>query len=248
MTMPWGPPPGEFRQLPRRLRRLRNRRVRVVTSRERADLLAPRGRSRPGRARHGCAADPYGALRHPDRDQPRRGRSASGNPAPARRPTGEPAPRITFARSGLTVNWAEQHGSILALAERCDVPTRYSCRSGVCHTGATPVLRARSPTARCRSSNQPPTKPSSVGRGRPANSTSDVAAERKLVSGSHRSSGLHWPAASLPPSGYGAGGGLRQGPGSAADSRLPTSRQKGFRCPHRSMTARFSTARSQTWV
>jgi len=38
------------------------------------------------------------------------------------------------------VNWAEQHGSILALAERCDVPTRYSCRSGVCHTCATPVL------------------------------------------------------------------------------------------------------------
>ena len=59
-------------------------------------------------------------------------------------------PSITFARSGLTVNWSQNYGSILDLAEACDVPTRYACRSGVCHTCATGVL-AGTPTYR-----QPP--------------------------------------------------------------------------------------------
>ncbi len=50
-------------------------------------------------------------------------------------------PSVTFARSGLTVAWAEdRYGSLLELAETCDVPTRWSCRSGVCHTCVTPVL------------------------------------------------------------------------------------------------------------
>jgi ferredoxin-NADP reductase len=49
-------------------------------------------------------------------------------------------PQITFARSGLSVRWAERHGSLLALADACDVPTRYSCRTGVCHTCVTPLL------------------------------------------------------------------------------------------------------------
>ncbi len=50
-------------------------------------------------------------------------------------------PSITFARSGLTVRWASgRDESLLDLAERCDVPTRWSCRSGVCHTCVTAVL------------------------------------------------------------------------------------------------------------
>jgi ferredoxin-NADP reductase/MOSC domain-containing protein YiiM len=49
-------------------------------------------------------------------------------------------PRITFARSGLTVPWADRHASLLDLADACDVPTRYSCRSGVCHTCVTSLL------------------------------------------------------------------------------------------------------------
>jgi ferredoxin-NADP reductase/MOSC domain-containing protein YiiM len=49
-------------------------------------------------------------------------------------------PEITFARSGLTVAWAQQFPSLLELAESCDVPTRWSCRTGVCHTCITPVL------------------------------------------------------------------------------------------------------------
>ncbi|MDV3123584.1 MOSC domain-containing protein [Mycobacterium sp. 21AC1] len=49
-------------------------------------------------------------------------------------------PRVTFARSGLTANWSAGYGTILDFAEACDVPTRFSCRSGVCHTCLTPVL------------------------------------------------------------------------------------------------------------
>ncbi|MCV7377612.1 sulfurase [Mycobacterium alsense] len=50
-------------------------------------------------------------------------------------PGGTPGtgPSITFARSGLIVNWSPDYRSILDLAEACDVPTRFSCRSGVCH-------------------------------------------------------------------------------------------------------------------
>jgi ferredoxin-NADP reductase len=49
-------------------------------------------------------------------------------------------PLITFARSGLSVNWAPGFHTLLELAEACDVPTRYACRSGVCHTCVTPVI------------------------------------------------------------------------------------------------------------
>lgn len=49
-------------------------------------------------------------------------------------------PKITFSRSGLTVAWREEDTSLLDLAEACDVPTRWSCRTGVCHTCVTPVL------------------------------------------------------------------------------------------------------------
>jgi len=49
-------------------------------------------------------------------------------------------PSITFSRSGLTVSWSEGYRSILDLAEACDVPTRFSCRSGVCHVCETGVV------------------------------------------------------------------------------------------------------------
>jgi ferredoxin len=47
---------------------------------------------------------------------------------------------VTFVRSGLSVRWPESSRSLLDLAEGCDVPTRWSCRTGVCHTCVTPVL------------------------------------------------------------------------------------------------------------
>jgi len=54
-------------------------------------------------------------------------------------PPPDTGPRVTFARSGLTTRVGD-HSSVLALAEACDVPTRWSCRTGVCHTCVTPVL------------------------------------------------------------------------------------------------------------
>ncbi|MDX3098054.1 MOSC and FAD-binding oxidoreductase domain-containing protein [Streptomyces sp. ME19-03-3] len=62
-------------------------------------------------------------------------------PHPPAAPPGEPTgPSVSFARSGLSVPWHPRYGSLLALAEACDVPTRWSCRTGVCHTCETPVL------------------------------------------------------------------------------------------------------------
>jgi ferredoxin-NADP reductase/MOSC domain-containing protein YiiM len=43
-------------------------------------------------------------------------------------------PRISFARAGLTVSWDDKFQNLLELAEACDVPVRWSCRTGVCHT------------------------------------------------------------------------------------------------------------------
>jgi ferredoxin len=61
---------------------------------------------------------------------------------PPHAPPGEPGtgPAVTFVRSGLTVPWKPDHGSVLELAEACDVPVRWSCRTGVCHTCVTGVL------------------------------------------------------------------------------------------------------------
>ena len=43
-------------------------------------------------------------------------------------------PLVSFARSGLNVRWAPTFHSLLELAEACDVPVRWACRTGVCHT------------------------------------------------------------------------------------------------------------------
>jgi len=42
-------------------------------------------------------------------------------------------PKVSFTRSGLTVPWHSRYGSLLEFAEACDVPVRWSCRTGVCH-------------------------------------------------------------------------------------------------------------------
>jgi ferredoxin-NADP reductase len=49
-------------------------------------------------------------------------------------------PLVTFARSGITTPFAGDRHSVLDLADACDVPTRWSCRTGVCHTCITPLL------------------------------------------------------------------------------------------------------------
>ena len=57
-------------------------------------------------------------------------------------PAGEPGsgPLVSFARSGVSVAWSPRFGSLLELAEACDVPVRWSCRTGVCHTCMTGLI------------------------------------------------------------------------------------------------------------
>ena len=61
---------------------------------------------------------------------------------PPHQPPGPPGtgPRVTFARSGITAPFRDDWGNVLNLADACDVPTRWSCRTGVCHTCTTPLL------------------------------------------------------------------------------------------------------------
>jgi ferredoxin len=54
-------------------------------------------------------------------------------------PSGD-RPTIQFARSNLSVPWSKDYGSLLELAEACDVPVRWSCRTGVCHTCETTLI------------------------------------------------------------------------------------------------------------
>ncbi len=65
--------------------------------------------------------------------------------APARAPHAPPGesgsgPTIEFARSNLAVPWSSDYASILEFAEACDIPVRWSCRSGVCHTCETALI------------------------------------------------------------------------------------------------------------
>jgi ferredoxin-NADP reductase/MOSC domain-containing protein YiiM len=66
-------------------------------------------------------------------------------PSPARPPhppegTQGAGPVVSFVRTGMNVRWDNRFASILELAEACDVPVRWSCRTGVCHTCETGLL------------------------------------------------------------------------------------------------------------
>ena len=50
-------------------------------------------------------------------------------------------PLVSFARSGIAAHWkASAYQSILELAEACDVPVRWACRTGVCHSCETGLV------------------------------------------------------------------------------------------------------------
>ena len=63
------------------------------------------------------------------------GIAAAPRPAP-HQPAGSVGvgPLVSFARSGLNVRWSPAFESVLELAEACDVPVRWACRTGVCHS------------------------------------------------------------------------------------------------------------------
>ena len=65
----------------------------------------------------------------------------SGATAP-HQPAGTPGtgPQVSFARSAVSAPWGAGYPALLEFAEACDVPTRWACRTGVCHTCETPLL------------------------------------------------------------------------------------------------------------
>jgi ferredoxin len=52
-------------------------------------------------------------------------------------------PLVSFARSGLNVRWGSSFQSLLELAEACEVPVRWACRTGVCHTCETGLVAGK---------------------------------------------------------------------------------------------------------
>jgi ferredoxin-NADP reductase/MOSC domain-containing protein YiiM len=86
-----------------------------------------------------------GAQIHTEPFGPAAGLTPGIATAPARAPhppAGEPGtgPTIEFARSDLAVPWSGDYASLLELAEACDVPVRWSCRTGVCHNCETTLI------------------------------------------------------------------------------------------------------------
>lgn len=61
---------------------------------------------------------------------------------PPHQPPGPPGtgPLVTFARSGISAPFGGAWRNVLELADACEVPTRWACRTGVCHTCVTPLL------------------------------------------------------------------------------------------------------------
>jgi ferredoxin-NADP reductase len=69
-------------------------------------------------------------------------------PTPARTPHPPPGrpgsgPTIEFARSSLAIPWSDDYASLLEFAEACDVPVRWSCRTGVCHNCETTLIAGK---------------------------------------------------------------------------------------------------------
>ena len=146
------------------LRRIASARVLVATTgqdqdagfdrRGRLDLAALRALGLPPDAEvHLCGPEPFAATMHAALDELgllRVREEIFGAPvAPDAPPPHPPAgaegngPAVTFARSGLAVAWDDRHGTLLDLAEACDVPVGWSCRTGVCHSCESGLIAGR---------------------------------------------------------------------------------------------------------
>jgi ferredoxin-NADP reductase/MOSC domain-containing protein YiiM/ferredoxin len=97
----------------------------------------------------GLAAIGLGASRiHTEPFGPAPGLTPGIAPTPARTPHPPPGgpgngPTIEFARSNLAIPWSNDYASLLELAEACDVPVRWSCRTGVCHSCETTLIAGK---------------------------------------------------------------------------------------------------------
>lgn len=66
--------------------------------------------------------------------------SVTPHPPPGAAETG---PDVQFARSGVSAPFGPPTATLLEFAESCDVPVRWSCRTGVCHNCETALLAGR---------------------------------------------------------------------------------------------------------
>lgn len=89
----------------------------TAPTRVRSEVFGPSEASAPGVVANAAAPPPH--------------------PPPGEPGVGEP---VSFARSNLSVPWDPSFGSLLEFAEACDVPVRWSCRTGVCHTCQTGLV------------------------------------------------------------------------------------------------------------
>ena len=114
-------------------------------------------------------------------------------------------PEVQFARSGISAPWRPAYASLLEFAEACDVPTRWSCRTGVCHNCETALLVRQRPLR--------PGAAGTAGAGKhPASAARTLRGRRRRPLSA--TTGEHIPS----PSTYSAPGGLRQDPGGGAES------------------------------
>jgi ferredoxin-NADP reductase len=60
--------------------------------------------------------------------------AARGKRAETRRPLQGTGPQVSFVRSGVTASWDSEFSSLLEFAEAFDIPVKWACRTGVCHT------------------------------------------------------------------------------------------------------------------
>ena len=60
--------------------------------------------------------------------------------APARRASPAAARRSSSRAATSPIPWSDDYASLLELAEACDVPVRWSCRTGVCHNCETTLI------------------------------------------------------------------------------------------------------------
>ena len=99
----------------------------------RASDLPRRSDDGPDRLGRASGPDSFGGLFRGPFVNTRGGLKPCSRAASAGRSPGA-GPLVSFARSGLTVRWRpSEDRSLLELAESCDVPVRWSCRTGVCH-------------------------------------------------------------------------------------------------------------------
>lgn len=60
-------------------------------------------------------------------------------PHPPSDNTGQ-GPLVTFSKSKISFRWHPRFGSLLEVAEACDIPVQWSCRMGVCHRCETGII------------------------------------------------------------------------------------------------------------